>query len=148
LKILSRLGLVCITVLLTSCTSSDSVDPLPSLINKLPKNLSVEEKFSDTTGMDGFLLLKAKYDSQTEVDEICTSFRLTPYGGGDPGGMAKIVAERMGIDWFPLSNVDKVFRFCSFNADGTWKEGVTGRYEHRLWVDKQNRLLIFQEAGM
>jgi hypothetical protein len=120
-----------------------------SLASELPESVVVLDSYSDTSGMDAFYLLRARYSNEDEIAQIIKTFQLLPDDDGVSDlSFAELFDERANIEWFPLPNANQKFEFNSVNDDGTFKAGCDGRYENALWIDQANKLLIIQSAGL
>lgn len=121
-----------------------------SISDRLPAGVKIIREFKDRSGMDAFFLWKATYRSAGDIFDLRKEFLLQPHQETDGSvlSFAEIFDERYDIAWFPLSRNDEVYVFCSVNSDGTFKEGVQGRYTTVLWVDGVNKELVIQIACM
>ena len=118
-----------------------------AISDHIPNSVEILETFSDTSGMDAFYMVKAKYSSEDEIIEICNEFQLlADQDDVPPLGFARLYDERTDIPWFPLENTTRRYAFRSVDDDGHWKENATGRYENILWIDDDNKELIIQVA--
>lgn len=119
-----------------------------SLADDLPDSVTILETFSDTTGMDSFYLVKARYATEDELDGIIGKFQLeVDLDGVSDLSFAGLFDDRVNIAWFPLQDANRKYEFDSVNEDGTLKDGVSGSYENAMWVDDENRLLVIQCAA-
>ena len=138
--------LFCLTLATPACTTTRS--DTYSLADELPNSVTILETFSDTTGMDAFYMVKARYTTNDELDEMIRKFRLEfDSDGVSDLSFAGLFDDRVNIAWFPLPDANRKYEFDSVNEDGTFKDGVNGSYENAMWVDDEKRLLIIQRAA-
>lgn len=129
------------------CFLTERPNQVNPIIDRLPEAVAVLNSYSNTAGMDAFFVVKASYESDHEIDQIISEFRLLP-GEDSLTKFSRDMKTKFGVSWVQLTNVSKTYGFCSFNEDGTFKEGVRGRYENVLWVDETKKELVILVMAM
>ena len=120
-----------------------------SIESQLPEDATVLNTLAITEGPDDFYLTHGSFCCEKTINAIRNTFLLELYQGKDEHpGFAEVIDRKLGIPWFPLSGVDRVYFVTSVEDDGSLKPGFEGYFLSVMWVDDDKKEFIIEFSAL